>query len=403
MTIPAYDLEIHVSDVMPRLSSGGMVRIIGYERSGKTTLSEILARELGRSYRHVLLQNATTWLWARPAVDLTHADAQASIDPELPEAVARLERCDRSCWIVDDADIMLAYGSPGFLQSISRKVAERRFDLILIRNRFIQESAGWFREREAYLSPSIPRLIMKPLEGEAALSAARTLCHGLSAPAQVQWLVEMSGGIPGLMSDLSRYAEAAVTSGSTARVLRLAHEHGTRLRIADPQRQMIIKALAQLALPPPTMLTEGTQAQLAALMLAGMVHRDYAFRETPFCGRYWELVVGREATGVPIPTRLADKALRLEITMRASGLADQFCTALDLDSAREGDLAHMFALSLFCETHAPALARPLRQILAEVLGAFHLSDILRQRNIRVEKPANALSLAARLLEVEDAQ
>jgi hypothetical protein len=403
MTIPFYDLNINVSNVLHQLSDVGILRIIGYERSGKTTLSEILAKELGRIYHHVLLQNATTWLRARPALDLPHVDDEPSIDPELTEAVTRLEKGGQSCWIIDDADVMLAYSSPGLIKNISIRVAERRFALVVIRNRFIHESTGWFHEREALLSPFMPRMVMKPLQGEAAFSAARTLCHGFSAQAQVHWLTNMSGGIPGLMSDLARFAEDAVNSGSITRVRRFADEHRTRLRIADPLRQMIVKSLTQHTLPPPIMLSESTRAQLAALMLAGMVHKDYVFRESPFCGGYWELVVGQQAARVSIPTHLADLALRLEITIRDFGLADQFAAALDLDSVTEGDLAHVFALSLYCETHTPALTRPLRQVLAEVLGAFHLSDILRQRNVPVDKSSNATSLAARLMDAEVAR
>jgi hypothetical protein len=400
MTISAYDLGIHARDLEPHLRQAGMVKIIGYERGGKTTLSEILTDELAPLYQNILLQNASAWLHARLATGSAPGTGEPSIDPELTEAVVRLEKHGRSCWIIDDADVMLAYASPGLLQSISRRVAEGAFALVLIRNRFIQEATGWFHSREALLSPSMPRLFLTPLAGDAAAAAAWSYGH-VTATAQVEWLVQTSGGIPGLMSDLAPFAEAAVTDGATEDVRRLAREHRTRLRVTDPPRQAVIRALRQTALPPPAMLAPQARADLAVLMVAGMVPGDYAFRPQPLCGTFWDLVVDEAVRPAPLKIRLMDRALRLELSLRDLGLADELAAALDVSPAKEADLAHAFALCLQCEQATPELAQPLKHILGETLGVLRLAELLRRRGVPLAPQASPADLAGLLLEAED--
>src|SRR4051794_20227508 len=101
MSIAPYDLGIHLDDVDRDLQSVGAVTIVGYERSGKSTLAEILAEEARGRYATVIHQNARTWLWGeRQRIDDASANT-ASIDAELAAVVSKLEGDTASCWVVD--------------------------------------------------------------------------------------------------------------------------------------------------------------------------------------------------------------------------------------------------------------------------------------------------------------
>ena len=154
MKLLEYDLGIHADNLIAAMSNRGVVKIVGFTRSGKSTLSEILKRELKEKGNLVLLQNAKRWLLnvdnAKP--DLSNS---ASVDPEIAASINHIEKNNINYWIIDDAEIFLAYASINILEIISRKIQSRLFNLVLVRNRFVFENAGWFSSREDLIDPEM--------------------------------------------------------------------------------------------------------------------------------------------------------------------------------------------------------------------------------------------------------
>ena len=393
MSVATYDLGIHLQDVSPHLREHGAVKIVGYERSGKSTLAEILVQELRQLQANVVHQNATAWLQGRSQDPSRQA---ASVDPELTEAISRLEEEQDSFWVVDDAEVLLAYATDGLLQSIGRKILSGRFSMILIRNRFVYEHAGWFNDREAALYAELPALRLTPLPTPTALQAARTYYSGVLADLQASWLVTMSGGIPGLMSELVPFAPAWADAPPDRRLLAHVMQRRQELNLDRPLRSALVRALGQRGLPPRPMLSPAAQAEIGALEIAGMVHPRYAQQSDPFHGQFWHLVAG-QIDPAPLPEDAVNAALKLEIIIRELGLGAPLAAAIGLDEAEEGDLANAFACSLSCQRSAPELVRPLSLILADLLGTAYIANILHSRTGAVDTSASGQDLAAQLL------
>ena len=280
MSVATYDLGIHLQDVSPQLHEHGAVKIVGYERSGKSTLAEILVQELRQLQANVVHQNATAWLHGRSQDPSRQA---ASVDPELTEAIARLEEEHDSFWVVDDAEVLLAYASDGLLQSIGRKILSGRFSMILIRNRFVHEQAGWFNDRETALYAELPALRLAPLPTQAALRAARTYYRDVLADLQASWLVTMSGGIPGLMSELAPFAPAWADAPPDRQLLAHIMQRRQELNLKRPLRSALVRALGQRALPPRPMLSPAAQAEIGTLerlAWSTLATRNEAIRST---------------------------------------------------------------------------------------------------------------------------
>ena len=89
MSVAAYDLGIHVQDVSPYLRTRGAVKIVGYQRSGKSTLAEVLQRELLQIHTTVLHNDAAKWLHGRADRSEEPAPQAATVDLELAEAAGR--------------------------------------------------------------------------------------------------------------------------------------------------------------------------------------------------------------------------------------------------------------------------------------------------------------------------
>jgi hypothetical protein len=396
MSVAAYDLGIHFTDVAEDLHRLGAVTIVGYQRSGKSTLAEILAREARRRYPEIIHQNATAWLSGERQRIGDPAAHSSSIDGELTAALARLEREHGSCWVVDDAEVLLAYATDEFLQIIGRKILAGRFSVILIRNRFVREDMGWFSNREGLLHDRLPTFHLHPLVEEAALAAARAMFSGPAAEAQATWLVAISGGIPGLMNELAPYAPddplAPPSAGLRAHALRRRRDLG----LDRPLRAALVAALGQGILPPRSMLSSAADTDLAALEIAGMVRPDYLDARDPFRGGFWRLVAPA-SENVGVPDDVVDAAVELEIVIGELGLRASFATALGLDDDAHADLADAFMRSLVCERSRPELVRPLGAIVAENLGRGPIAAALRRRTGDADTSGSGAELAARLL------
>ena len=289
MSVAAYDLGIHLQDVWPYLRSRGAVKIVGYQRSGKSTLAEVLQYELLQIHATVVHNDATKWLHGRTDRSEEPSPQAATVDPELAEAISGLEQEQDACWVVDDAEVLLAYATDNLLRNIGQKIMSGRFSMILIRNRFVHEHAGWFNDRESLLHADLPTLQLRPLPQPAALQAARASYHGPSADSQAAWLVTMSGGIPGLMSDLAPFAPAWANAERTGQLLAYAMRRRQELRLERPLRSALIRALKQRVLPPWAMLSPKAAVELRTLEISGMVNPRYAQRSEPFCGEFWHL------------------------------------------------------------------------------------------------------------------
>ncbi|MGD8590201.1 MAG: hypothetical protein PVG22_15355 [Chromatiales bacterium] len=376
-----------------------MVKIVGFRRSGKSTLSETLRAELESHLDIVLMQNAATWLRDRPGFEPAPRGAHSSVDEELSDAFTLLEQGGDACWIVDDAEVLLAHATEGMLRNISLKISAGAFSLVLIRNRFVLEQSGWFRARESLIKPAIPKLSLEPFDPGTAFEFARSLCHGHFADLEAHWMVKMSGGIPGLISELSRYAPESVTWGPSEALKGLARQKRRNLRLDAPLRMRLLRALQQRILPPSAMLAQEPRAELGELMVSGMVRQDYTFQDEPFRGDFWSLVADADNKETRIPDTVADIALNLEMTIRKLDLAQDFLLALGLDpNCGVGDLALAFARGLVCQTVEPALVRPLEEILVETLGTFQIAEMLQHRGITASPTMSGPGLAALLLE-----
>jgi hypothetical protein len=396
VSVGSYDLGIHLRDVSEHLNDYGAVRIIGYERGGKSTLAEILVQELRQADTTVVHQNATSWLRGGRAGSADPAENATSVDPELTEAMSRLEQQDDSCWVVDDAEVLLAYATEDLLRSIGRKVMSRRFSMILIRNRFVHEHAGWFNGREAALFAELPTLLLEPLPEEAALRAAQTFYSGPYASFRADWLVAMSGGIPGLMSELAPFAPPLPNMPPGKSLAARAARRREELGLDRPMRSSLVSALQHRSLPPRPMLSEAAQAEIGSMEIVGMLHPRYAQRDDPFRSHFWHLVVG-EVDPVSMPDELANAGLELEIIIRELGLGAQFAVAVGLENAAEGDLANAFACCVFCRQHSPELVNPLNSILAAVLGKVQLVKLLNRQVGTADPAQGSQEMATRLL------
>jgi hypothetical protein len=144
------DLGITLDEVSSWLDRRGVVKIIGYHRGGKSTLAEMLAKGLRQRNAIVIHHKATDWLSSLVRRSCGQ-DHDVSVDPELTVALEVLDTHSDTIWIIDDAEVLLAYATETLLRSIREGIDARRFSLIFIRNRFVHERSGWFTHRESLL------------------------------------------------------------------------------------------------------------------------------------------------------------------------------------------------------------------------------------------------------------
>ena len=399
MTAPRpFDVGVSVSDVSAHLAVSPIVSIVGFRRSGKSTLAETLARELRAAHHTLITQTASAWCSAR---DRSATASDASVDPEIVSAMDRLERTPgASCWIVDDAEVLFAYASDQVLASLGDRLGRRQFSLILIRNRFVLEAEGWFRQKQSIVAPDGPTLEMRPLKQRDALQAATAMFDGISRLQQAEWLATMSGGVPGLMSELLPYTPAWPPEDPDPPLLRFAQRRREQLELNKPLRSSLLRALLARVVPPAALLSAAARRELGSLLIAGMVSPDYAAGGDPFQGNFWHLVA-RGTTGPvspdPLLAVMQDTALELESFIAKAEMVDDVAEAVGVSPARDGALALAISSSLYCERTASALVQPLAPVLAQILGRYGLLRVYKANGLTPPAGASPAELANHLI------
>ena len=391
-----FDVGISSELVMRHLRAARVLAIVGYRHSGKSTLAETLLEDLSAAGYNVLMQNASTWIRRAPGQG-DRDGSRERVDPEIVSALSRFEASDRKCcWILDDAEVALAYAGEQMLRSLGEQVQKGTLDLIMIRNRFVLEDRGWFHGREALVAPGIEHLTMRPLDELRARAAATTLFHGPAREVQGEWLAHMSGGIPGLMSSLLRYTPDWPSQELHPGLERLAGQRRHELGLSKPLRRDLIRALEQKILPPAAFLTASAKAELGALMLSGMVSSTYFTADNPLNGEFWTLVAGPRDRPRPSLDPWTDIGLSLEIMIRDTGLQDVLGQEWGLPDS-ETMLGQAFAAVLACGQRFPTLVEPLENVLVDALGRLGLAKILHSQGRKARPGAGGAELYGELL------
>lgn len=371
------DLGVTPGQVEDLLRSSPVVSIVGYQRSGKSKLAETLDQYL-RGQCTVILQAASTWSQRQLAQGGHSGDA--SVDPEIVHVLEQADRTSgKSCWIVDDAEVMLAYATDTVLARLRERLRAGNFSLVMVRNRFVLEGEGWFQQRQSALAHDIPTLTMRPMRDEAAIQAATDMFYGPSRILQGEWLASMSGGVPGLMADLYRYTPLWPPQSPDTALLAYAQRRREELELDRPVRRLLIEALLEDVLPPPALLSEQARNEVGVLLLSGMVASDYATGADAFNGRFWRWLCAPEEEDRrrAIEPSIRTAAMTLELMIGETEMSAAVRHACGVAVAETGALSRAIERSLHCERHFPSLVKPLRSVLGEALGRYGLLQILR--------------------------
>lgn len=394
-----FNLGITAKQANTLLHDSPSLLIVGYVGSGKSTLAEMLSQGLKEYGYQVLLQDARNWLFHGERRISKESRTQTRVDPEVINAMRFLEeKGGRGCWIIDDAEILLAYTTDALLSSLADRLRDRRFSLILVRNRFILEESGWLSKRQSLISSRPTKLTMHPLESEYAVEVATSMFHGYARESQGRWLASMSGGIPGLMGMLHPYTPewSAIEFGSA--LDRMVADKRRELSLHKPIRQQLLTCLWSKVLPPYSILRPEAKTEIGALFLSGMVSPDYRTAASSFQGGFWELVSGHLVMDQSIADGYYETGLNLEIMLREAGLAESFCLEFGIDPSADGQLADSFAAGLYCQDHFPELVQGLGSFIGERIGKIGLVRLLREQGLPAESAAPPDDLAGSLLE-----
>lgn len=384
--VPAFSLGIHADTVRSFLDDVGVARIVGYRRSGKSTLAEMLVGEFRAEGAHVLHQQASSWLVQRPySVDAPSCDP--TVDLEISQALRHIDahQHERVIWVVDDADVLTSYASDDALSAIGRRLRAGLFSVILIRNRYLREDS-WFAHRETILHPTMPTTLLEALSGTAAYDACSTVVRGSDAPERARWLTRYSGGVPGLIAEFGRMFPLSGWRPEQLEMQLVDRALGERrrLNLDAPARAALLAALRDRALPPPSFLNEEFAYEIGGMVVSGMVHSTYWCSTSPFRGDFWSLVGGdARVPGSAEPFLHDDEeiALTLEMLISEAGLGSAMTAALDLGVDTGGLLALTFAQCLQCSRKLPQVAIRLDEILAAYLGVGNLLLLLKQAGV----------------------
>jgi hypothetical protein len=380
-----FDLGISINKITSYLEEQSVLMIVGYKRSGKSTLSEILEQHLTQIGYNVLLQNAKSWLANQSSAQTYDVHNQSCIDPELVAVFERFEKStSKGCWIVDDAEILFAYASQGMLARLGERLKEGKFHLIAIRNRFIFEDFGWFNRRQKMISSTILTETMVPLETEERINAVSLIFHGNGSSYQVSWLSRMSGGIPGFISELYPYVPEIETQSISEKLKGFILKEQLELNLTKTTRTLLLNALSKKVLPPVAFLTYNAKAELGTLILKGMVSEFYSERENPFNGEFWELVIEQKYSPYLIPVKYYDLGLDLEIIIRNANFIDSFSEEYSFDSSKECVLGQILANCFYCEETYPSLVVSIESLFTEFFGKHGLIKLLRSAGISAD-------------------
>ena len=386
-----------VEDIVRTLSKPSASRgilAVGCRRSGKSALAPTLQEALPKA----------VWLAAGSLLKVQTRNIESSlanVDAEI-EAVIALAP---PLWIVDDAEILIAYASDLALAQLALAVANGDLRVVLIRNRYLLESDGWFARRERSLTRHLQRVDLLPLQGRDALAAAAHYTANATESERGwrnDWLVEWSGGLHGLMFDLAPVAptEADITRPPRG-FDRLAEKFGRELRL-DQGRRVRVLQLAQVGcLPPVTVLHEETAADVGYLCAAGVLAPHYFGRAITkaFQGRLWLEVVRRL---VPPPSetmnaRNCQTALALSVAAEQAGLVADLCRGIGYEDAEIG-LPAMIECWLNCCDIEPRACKSVPQYLADILGRAGIDEMLYQIGLKLEPDTSTIAAAERLVE-----
>lgn len=378
--LPFLDVGVTSGQVAAILEASPIVSVVGFQGSGKSKLAETLREDLPGNVR---IQTASAWV-PRSVSGATLGDA--TVDPEIVQSMHELERVDgKNCWIVDDAEVMFTYATDPMLASLGDWLRRRRASLVLVRNRFVLEGEGWFHQRQSVLSHNIPTLTMSSAVDQAAVAVATEKFDGPARLQQGEWLASMSGGIPGLMSDLYRYTPEWPTESPHPALLAFARTKWEELELHKPTRQLLVAALHENLLPPLPLLADEARRELGVLMLAGMVSARYAASGNPFNGEFWRMVARLDAQRVPASVRPLDAhrdtAANLELMFGQAGFLDDVREGCGVDGSDDGDLAAALTASFHASAHHPQLVRPLEAVLVGILGRYGLVQVLKAHGI----------------------
>ncbi len=314
------------------------------------------------------------------------------LDIELQAQIRQVKERGRTVLIVDNAEYLLLHTSVSAFQELSDLVLNGELRIVLIRNLLVREHDGLLRAREEMLGTRLPLLELGVLSSEArfALSEAVLGDHDLPE-VSIQWLADWSGGIPGLIYDLKPGSVAGRTNVEDVPefALDLAIRFAARFQLEDSTRTQVIAAASQGLLPPSLFLPDQIKQEVGFLRAIGMLAPDYVFGESPYCGRFWEMVAGLVDTSgsarqVPDITSTARLASVIADAGYGPSLAEDFaCTESHLPAAlsvlhRSRVRSHSLAEALILSLGRSGIKRALRSAGQRVVGSSDSDAMVRQ-------------------------
>jgi ABC-type oligopeptide transport system ATPase subunit len=380
--------------IIKNLNNDNMVEVVGFHLCGKSTLSETLHEQIKISKSNVLLQNAQKWIHS--AGHQFSEDTQLNIDTEIKAALNQLSS-NSGCWIIDDAEIMLAHASERIISHIDEMLRKKKIHVVLIRNRFVSETQGWFHDRKALLNPCLPGIEMKVLDADKTYDICTSFFYDERNRYQrSEWLTAWSGGIPGLIYELYRFTPEWPHNDTLPDQMQpYIQQVSQHYLLHYKTRSTIISALFMGLLPPRRMLSDDANIEIGYLILIGMISSDLN-EGYKFQGKFWEHVARSIVAPNPITQQNFDEqGLGLELLINSSGLGPGLCDDLDL-SYEEGRLAEAFSQQIFCSLYLPELVISVSDFLIESLGRIGLRVLISNID-KVDKNVSAKQISEKIL------
>lgn len=318
------------------------------------------------------------------------------------ELAARLKRVRDSSpltLIVDNSEFLLLQIENDGLRSVVEELKQVRLKLILIRNRLVLEREGLLCRRESPLAALLPRAELRPFKEDEGLEVARRFLRDSEAfnERHAKWLLDWSGGLPGLMFELKPLMSRTPTPVSCPERLtkRIEHVAGEWTNAGSIRRQVVAHARANL-LAPLGLLEYPIAMEVGSLCAEGILDPDYALGGSPFIGRFWSSV----ATQTPSVTRsprsgCSEAAKRLVALLEHSHLSDSVADALDGRSKQVLEMLLQRAFVADNDSSLPSIS--LDQFLAETLGRVGLRRVLEVGGVRSNAGDDPLELGRRLI------
>lgn len=376
-----------------------IVCVKGCRYCGKSTRADRVARNFERLHARVRLLDASSIVGSVGEEDVGKKRTSREID-----AIVNLSRNDeRSLYlVVDNTEILLAYAPEEPLRRLARAVEAGTISLVLVRNRFVNEQDGWFVKKEALLGPFTERIELEAFAGDEGLAVAASFFPNepeVQREYRAGWLLEWSGGLPGLMRLLKPSSPDWPQKETPPRDLErlvadLVRIHG----LERPGCRRVLEAAVAGVLPAPPVIKESLRDEVGLLVALGILKPNYAWSTSPFQGRLWMSVAERctgEVTSVSV--RQSDRALELEMLLDGSGAAETIAEGLGCP-AGHGNLALALELARWTTSETSSVAVPVEDILAEHLGAAGLRRVVRASG-RTPTAIGAKLLAEQVVEI----